>query len=95
MKHFSSSVLVVTGLMLALFGFCSSDRNDIVFEDIAVIAQGWRGEIITAVDQSYAGWDVEIGDADNDGKNEIVLATGKGDRTKPGISYVVIVEKNE
>jgi hypothetical protein len=33
-----------------------------------------------------------VGDADNDGKNEIVLATGKGDRTKPGTSFIIIVE---
>ena len=39
------------------------------------MADGWRGEIIAGVDQSYAGWDVEIGDADNDGQNEI-LTTG-------------------
>ena len=34
-----------------------------------------------------------VGDADNDGENEIVLATGKGDRTKPGISYIVLIER--
>jgi hypothetical protein len=33
-----------------------------------------------------------VGDADNDGKNEVVLATGKGDRTKPGKSYVLLLE---
>jgi len=48
--------------------------------------------VFAAVDQSYVGWDVEIGDADNDGQNEIVLATGKGDRTTPGTSYVVAVK---
>jgi hypothetical protein len=45
------------------------------FSDIGVAASSWEGEIITVVDQSYAGWDVEIGDADNDGENEI-LVTG-------------------
>jgi len=34
-----------------------------------------------------------VGDADNDGKNEVVLATGKGDRTKPGASYVVVLKQ--
>jgi len=34
-----------------------------------------------------------VGDADNDGKNEIAIATGLGDRTRAGISAVVIVEK--
>ncbi len=38
-------------------------------------ADGWTCEEIARVDQSYAGWDVEIGDADNDGLNEI-LTTG-------------------
>lgn len=41
----------------------------------AEIAPGWAGELVAQVGQSYAGWDVEIGDADNDGKNEI-LSTG-------------------
>jgi len=36
---------------------------------------------------------VFVGDVDNNGKNEIVLATGKGDRKKPGISYVVLIQK--
>ena len=43
--------------------------------DLVEAAPGWFAGIIAQVDQSYAGWDVEIGDADNDGKNE-VLATG-------------------
>jgi len=43
--------------------------------DIARLAPGWHGEILAKVEQSYAGWDVEIGDADNDGLNE-VLTTG-------------------
>ena len=43
--------------------------------DLVEAAPGWSAGIIAQVDQSYAGWDVEIGDADNDGKNE-VLATG-------------------
>jgi len=41
----------------------------------AQVADGWSCEEIARVDQSYAGWDVEIGDADNDGLNEI-LTTG-------------------
>jgi len=62
-------------------------------KSIAQLGQGWQGQIVAQVDQSYVGWDIEIGDADNDGKNEILLATGKGDRTKPGTSYVVLIEK--
>ena len=62
-------------LLLSLtFFFC--DKKDVVkFTDIATVASGWHGEIVAKVDQSYAGWDVEIGDADNDGANEI-LVTG-------------------
>ena len=44
-------------------------------QDLAKLASGWRGEIVAKIDQSYVGWDVEIGDADNDGGNEI-LVTG-------------------
>lgn len=42
---------------------------------VSHVADGWSCEEIARVDQSYAGWDVEIGDADNDGLNEI-LTTG-------------------
>ena len=47
----------------------------ISIKQVGKIARGWHGEILTTIDQSYAGWDVEIGDADNDGRNEI-LTTG-------------------
>ncbi len=43
--------------------------------DLVTAAPGWRVTVVAEVDQSYAGWDVEIGDADNDGKNDI-LTTG-------------------
>ena len=43
-------------------------------------------------DQAESSW-LAVGDADNDGRNEIVLATGKGDRTKPGRSYVILLKK--
>lgn len=47
----------------------------IPFSDLAELAPGWRGEVVARVDQSYNGWGVAIGDADNDGQNE-VLTTG-------------------
>ena len=55
----------------------SSCRNAelIEIEDIAQLAAGWSGEVIAISTDSYVGWDVEIGDADNDGFNEI-LTTG-------------------
>ena len=45
-------------------------------------------------EKAESSW-LAVGDADNDGKNEIVLATGKGDRTKEGLSYVLLLEKEE
>ena len=67
-------------IMLAVFvagcGCAAAAGNDLPSaSDLAVIASGWEGTVVARVDQSYAGWDVEIGDADNDGKNEI-LTTG-------------------
>jgi hypothetical protein len=55
-----------------------------------------RRELIVDLDDAFAesSW-VDVGDADNDGLNEIVLATGKGDRTKKGKSYILLVEKAE
>ena len=47
-------------------------------EQLADLAPGWTGEVIARVNQKFAGWGVEIGDADNDGKNEI-LTTGAPD----------------
>ncbi len=44
---------------------------------------------------SGSGEESIIADVDNDDRNEIVLATGKGDRTMAGTSYVVLVEKKE
>ncbi len=46
----------------------------------AEIANGWTAEIVAHVDQSYVGWDVEIGDADNDGQNEILTTGCPGSR---------------
>lgn len=59
-------------LLLLLFS-CKTDKKKI--DQIATIASGWKGEVIFESNESYIGWDVEIGDADNDGKNEI-LCTG-------------------
>ncbi len=41
-------------------------------DQLASIRPGWKGEVIGISDQSFAGWEVAIGDADNDGKNEIL-----------------------
>ena len=42
--------------------------------------------------KAESSW-LAVGDADNDGRNEIVLTTGKGDRTKAGTSYVLLLER--
>jgi hypothetical protein len=56
---------------------CTFGKNEqkTSLAQIAKLAPGWQGEIIAESTESYLGWDVEIGDADNDGKNEI-LTTG-------------------
>ena len=45
-----------------------------------------------APEEAESLW-LAVGDADNDGKNEIVLATGAGDRTQPGRSQVFLLRK--
>lgn len=79
--------MLLIGLLAA--GSLSAEE----FAELAELAPGWRGEIVAKVDQSYCGWGVAIGDADNDGQNELVLATGRGIRTQPGSSHVVVVKK--
>jgi hypothetical protein len=43
--------------------------------ELAWYADGWTAEVIAEIDQSYAGWDVEIGDGDNDGRTDILTST--------------------
>ena len=56
--------------------------------------EGIERELLVNLNEDVAGssW-IDVGDADNDGLNEIILATGKGDRTKKGLSYVLLVKK--
>jgi hypothetical protein len=51
-------------------------------------------ELLADLNEEYAesSW-LAVGDADNDGKNELIVATGKGDRTQPGTSYVLLLER--
>lgn len=62
-------------VMAFLVPLACQSKMPLKFSDLATLAPGWQGEIIAETDQSYVGWDVEIGDADNDGQNEI-LTTG-------------------
>jgi len=58
---------------------CASTALAVQIGDLTdVVASGWQGQIVAQVPQSYCGWGVTIGDADNDGRNEI-LATGSPD----------------
>jgi hypothetical protein len=57
------------------------DPRDVTrVSDLGVLAPGWEGEIVATVDQSYAGWDVEIGDADGDGQPEILTGSAPAGR---------------
>lgn len=59
----------------AAAGVSWAGPESVSMDQLAEVAPGWQGRILSVVNQSYLGWDVEIGDADNDGKNEI-LTTG-------------------
>ena len=72
------SMMVLTGCM---------EKSVIPDTPLSRIANGWEASLVAKVDQSYAGWDVEIGDADNDGNNEI-LVTGCPDSRLYLFKYV-------
>ena len=67
--------LLYSALILLLFSCKSHEAETIKIEDMAALADGWQGEVVGSSTESYVGWDVEIGDADSDGNNEI-LTTG-------------------
>ncbi len=61
--------------LISLYSCATESHKKYRIDEIANLAAGWQGEIVAVSGESYIGWDVEIGDADNDGKNEI-LTTG-------------------
>lgn len=61
--------------IIVLAYFSGAERVNHSQVPVRTIADGWNAEVVAEIDQSYAGWDVEIDDADNDGENEI-LVTG-------------------
>ena len=75
-----SSVGVVKNRALSVSSAAAEE-----FADLAELAPGWRGEIVAKIDQSYCGWGLAVGDADNDGRVEFI--------TQPGTSHVVVVKK--
>lgn len=77
-RMLAAGIVVVLPLCLGMFAASETPEQPQVLpelQEIVQLAPGWTGELAARVEQSYAGWDVEIGDADNDGKNEI-LTTG-------------------
>ena len=72
-------VRVWVGLVVIAGSIASIGRAE-QLEDLAELAKGWRGEIIAAVPQTFVGWDIEIGDADNDGRAEILTTGGPDSR---------------
>jgi hypothetical protein len=60
--------------------------------DVDPSAKVYRQLLIDFTEQMAESSWLAVGDADNDEQNEIILATGKGDRTQPGKSYVVLIE---
>ena len=80
--------LIVFLLFSLVLLACQSSTH--TSQQIAQLAPGWKADIVAEIDQSYAGWDVEIGDADNDGQNEI-LVTGCPNSQL----YMVKKEKND
>jgi hypothetical protein len=67
--------LFFISLSMLLFSCTGSGDRNLNMDDVAKLASRWEGEVIGRSTESYVGWDVEIGDADNDGHNE-VLTTG-------------------
>ncbi|HFE53171.1 MAG TPA: hypothetical protein ENK07_06990, partial [Bacteroidetes bacterium] len=59
----STSLLGCLALwLLAILLLTSCARRNPSLGKIVKVADGWAAELVAQVDQSYAGWDVEIGD---------------------------------
>lgn len=68
-------LLLYSSFLTLLFSCHSNQIETIEISDVAELADDWDGKVIGSSTESYIGWDVEIGDADNDGYKEI-LTTG-------------------
>ena len=56
-------------------------------DELLTLAPGWTATVVATVDQSYVGWDVEIGDADNDA--QMIEYAGHGYAMESGDADVV------
>jgi hypothetical protein len=52
-----------------------------------------RGQVVDFDDRLVQSSWLAVGDADGDGRSELVLATGRGDIRKPGTSWVLALHK--
>ncbi len=68
-------LLLYSSFLMLLFSCNINEVETIEISDLAELAADWDGRVIGSSTESYVGWDVEIGDADNDGYMEI-LTTG-------------------
>lgn len=66
--------LIYGTFVLLLISCKSNEVKTIQIDKLAELAVGWSGEVIGSSTESYVGWDVEIGDADNDGQNEVLTS---------------------
>ncbi len=66
--------LIYGTFVLLLISCKSNEVKTIQIDELAELAVGWSGEVIGSSTESYVGWDVEIGDADNDGQNEVLTS---------------------
>ena len=67
--------IIIFGILVQCIACSSGGPDRVDIEDVALLSRGWQGQVVGQSTESYVGWDVEIGDADNDGRNEI-LTTG-------------------
>ena len=75
----SRIILFIISIPFIGFLACGKTESERA-QDIAILAEGWTAQVVAKVDQSFAGWDVEIADANNDGKNEILTASSPDSR---------------
>ncbi len=66
-------------LLIGITGY-AEDGEPLQVSAPLELADGWKAEEMARIDQSYAAWDVEIGDANNDGRNEVLITGAPNSR---------------